>query len=146
MATAFSSLYGFIKVLVGDGDNECSLYGSDLLNSQIRTAILFLNDSAILEDGTTADFTNDLTNLQILRVVLQSAINILNPLPELFHHRSPILEVTRRRGREYVESLKDKLDEVSGDRFPIAADTEFQAIMNSVSRWIADFDHALVNP
>lgn len=143
MATAFSDLYDFVKNLVGDGDDECSLYSSAMLNSHIRSSILRLQDSAIAENGMSAEFTVDLTSPQILRVVLRAAISILDPLPELFHHKGPVLEVTRRRGREYVDRLIDELVGLDGGKFPVAMDTEFHAIFNSVYRWIADFNSAL---
>lgn len=145
MATAFIDLHEFIKRLIGDGDSECSLYGVDLLNSQIRLSILLLNNGDITEDGSTAIFVLDLTNQNKLKVILQSAINILDPLPELFIHKGPILSVTRRRSRDYVEQLKETLDDLNGGKFAFATDTVFMAIMNSFDRWVADFDSALAS-
>jgi len=144
MATAFSTLHDFIKRLVGDGESECSLYGVDLLNSQIRLSILLLNDANISENETSpTNFVLDLTNPNKLRVVLRSAINILDPLPDLFTHKSPILTITRRRGRAYVDGLIGKLEGVTGGMFAVSTDTEFQAILQSFDRWLVDFDAGL---
>lgn len=141
MATAFIDLHDFIRNLVGDGGSACSMYTSDMLNSHIRLSILLLNDGDI-EEGSSGEFTLVLTNTQQLKVVLQSALNIINPLPDLFQHKGPVLAVTRRRDRRFVDSLQEKLDDLLGGKFYMGTDTEFQALARSADRWLADFETA----
>lgn len=140
MATTFSSLYGYIRALVGDIRAECYLYGDTELTGYIRTAALLLNSNAIMEDSGLEVFTTDLTRAEQLKVAIQSAISILDPQPVTFEHASPILRIRRSTPRDYVMKLENKLKEVSGNRFAIRTDTEFRAILNSFDRWYKDYN------
>jgi len=149
MATTFSSLYGFIRAILGDRDPVRVMYSDDVLDQHISLAAMMLMDSAVVvdEESDPLAFTTTLSTTNKGIVVLEAALTILGPNSEYFSYRTPIHSVTRSGGVNSIISwIEDRLGDLRGGRFAFTADNELIALVNGAERFIDAFDEALAGP
>lgn len=120
------------------------MYSDDALDSQIDLTALLLNDDAYASNGK--EFSNTLTAKQKAIVSLECAVRILCGLSDDFSWKSPVMFVSRKNmKRDLLDKLTELLDLArNGDSvFAISVDTDFDAIVQNVDRYIASLDNAL---
>jgi hypothetical protein len=149
MATTFANIRSLIRAAVLDTDSENPAYTNEALNSQINLQMLSLQveqPSGPFFLASAETFTSDLSALDSLRLALRAALLIVGGTAQEFSHRSPVLTVSRKGGaRELGSRIEELLDDIEGNRCPIAVDNEFNVMAQYCYRYINGINDALVS-
>lgn len=137
MATKFSDLYEPLRFLLGDIRPQPT-YSTAQLDMAIAGALLeeenFDEGSLDGDDRTITPAISNKADKQ--RMVLRSAIGMLDPNSGPFAYRTRTISVTRNIS-SYVGNLRMKLRALESDTEPIG-DTEWTRFLHGSSKAIAD--------
>lgn len=136
MATTFESIRGLIRAAVLDLDCESYQYSNQVLNQQIRLTTTLLNYS--YTESPEESFVEDLTAVAKATIALNIAIRLLLGNSSEFSYKTAVLSVTRKNNQQsrLVAFLQGLLDGISGGKFAIAVDTDFDALLQGFDRYI----------
>lgn len=140
-----ATIIGFIRALIGDNDAIAYIYSDDMLTVQVQWTILQLNDLGIQLDGG-GGFTQSLTPKQAVTLSATTAMNVVAPQDDQFGYSVPGLSVRRSSSTNRIYShLQNILDQANGGIFAMAVDTDIEAIINGIFRYINDVNAAFAN-
>jgi hypothetical protein len=143
MPTTFQVVRDLIRSALLDNDLEALLYSDSALDGQIVFHVSLTDDPIYALNSASTAFAGELTNLQKALIAIKIAIYILSSQPESFSYRSPVLSVSRTgHNRNLLARLETLKDEIEGGVFAIAIDTDFDALVQSLDRYLAAYDQA----
>lgn len=142
--TSFSDLYGFIRALLNDNDSTAYTYSDEVLNSHIRLLINAKDDPNIQEDGSTANFTKDLTAKQKALTTFRVALQIISGTPDEFSYKTPVISVKRKNGILYQRMwLEKSIAEAEGGGIGFSYDSDIDHYVNSATDYFDSLNAAL---
>lgn len=144
MATAYATIYGLVRTILGDTSPIVKDYADDVIQGQINWTVIKLNEPAI-QLGDESNFAADLCPRDQVRMSLKIALNLIYPNPDQFSYATPIgFRVSRKGGiAQLIGFIQKQLDDVEGGAFPMAVDTDIRAMLNGYLRYCNDITAAL---
>ena len=142
--TTFEEVIGYIRAALQDTDCDNYQYSNGVLNQQIRFEIITLNNSSIYAEGTAGSFDDNLTSAEKAKIALRIAIRLLLGNSSEFSYKTPVHSITRKNSQQsrLAAFLQGLLDDVSGGKFAIAVDTDFNALVKGFDRYLNSLNTA----
>lgn len=144
MATKFKDLARLIRKIVGDHDDRKHQFSDETIYDHIRITILELDETSIAE-GDGLAFTQDLSNVNVVRVIFRAARSLISPVPNEFSYKTPILSVRRKNAViQILSRVEDAIANAEGGAIAFASDSFLEAFYQGPEKLADEISEAIV--
>lgn len=145
MATTFDSVHIYTRTILGDKDSQNYRYATTTLDTWLRLEIIRRQDAGVQEDGSSRQFTTDLSSVDQAILAYRVARGIISGTPDFFQYRTPVMTVSRKGASKqmlsYIDRQLSDLEGVGGF-LALQEDNEIAASWNWYDRWWRDWNDA----